>query len=71
MDRGIKFEFFNELPTLNKACESYITHLKKIEEELIRIATKFETVDNQGVNLGNAKNMSAGNGASDNGILQK
>ncbi|AAU17121.1 WXG100 family type VII secretion target [Bacillus cereus] len=63
--------FFNELPTLNKACESYITHLKKIEEELIRIATKFETVDNQGVNLGIAKNMSAGNGASDNGILQK
>ena len=43
----------------------------KIEEELIRIATKFETVDNQGVNLGTEKNMSVGNGVNDKGYYKK
>ncbi|WP_368905472.1 WXG100 family type VII secretion target [Bacillus wiedmannii] len=43
--------FYNELPTLTKAYESFNSHLKNIEEELVRIALKFETADNNGVNM--------------------
>ncbi|ABY45970.1 MULTISPECIES: WXG100 family type VII secretion target [Bacillus] len=43
--------FYNDLPTLTKAYESFNSHLKNIEEELVRIALKFETTDNNGVNM--------------------
>ncbi|QWG42879.1 WXG100 family type VII secretion target (plasmid) [Bacillus mycoides] len=43
--------FYNDLPTLTKAYESYNSHLKNIEEELMRIADKFETTDNNGSNM--------------------
>lgn len=42
--------FYNDLPTLTKAYESFNIHLKNIEEELMRIADKFETADNNGSN---------------------
>ncbi|UOB97916.1 WXG100 family type VII secretion target [Bacillus wiedmannii] len=43
--------FYNDFPTLTKAYESFNSHLKNIEEELVRIALKFETTDNNGVNM--------------------
>lgn len=43
--------FYNDLPTLTKAYESFNSHLKNIEEELMRIAVKFETADNNGTNM--------------------
>lgn len=43
--------FYNDLPTLIKAYESFNSHLKNIEEDLMRIAVKFETTDNNGINM--------------------
>lgn len=37
--------FYNDLPRMNKAHESFLNTLKQIEDELIRIAEKFEKVD--------------------------
>lgn len=37
--------FYNDLPTLNKGHESYVKVLTNIEDELNRIAEKFETTD--------------------------
>ncbi|MCP1395584.1 MULTISPECIES: WXG100 family type VII secretion target [Bacillus cereus group] len=48
--------FYNDLPTLTKAYESFNSHLKNIEEELVRIALKFETTDNNGVNMTSGAN---------------
>ncbi|WIY60954.1 WXG100 family type VII secretion target [Bacillus arachidis] len=37
--------FYNDLPRMNKAHESFLNTLKQIEDELIRIAEKFEKAD--------------------------
>ncbi|EMA6344531.1 WXG100 family type VII secretion target [Bacillus cytotoxicus] len=60
--------FYNDLPTLNKAYETYINYLKHIEEELKRIALKFETADNNGVNMKSGKGILSTDGGSTNKI---
>ncbi|PEK03764.1 type VII secretion protein [Bacillus wiedmannii] len=37
--------FYNDLPRMNKAHESFLNILKQIEDELMRIAEKFEKAD--------------------------
>lgn len=39
--------FYNDLPRMNKAHESFLNTLKQIEDELIRIAEKFERADSE------------------------
>ncbi|MBY0599531.1 WXG100 family type VII secretion target [Bacillus bingmayongensis] len=39
--------FYNDLPRMNKAHESFLNVLKQIEDELIRIAEKFEKADSE------------------------
>ena len=34
--------FYNDLPRMNKAHESFLNIIKQIEDELLRIAEKFE-----------------------------
>lgn len=37
--------FYNDLPRMNKAHESFLNIIKQIEDELLRIAEKFEKAD--------------------------
>ncbi|PFD63648.1 WXG100 family type VII secretion target [Bacillus cereus] len=60
--------FYNDLPTLTKAYESFNSHLKNIEEELVRIALKFETTDNNGVNMTSGATGLSGTGLSAAGL---
>ena len=68
MDRSFKFIFYNDLPTLTKAYESFNSHLKNIEEELVRIALKFETTDNNGVNMTSGATGLSATGLSGTGL---